>query len=723
MGHAMCRTMGPLLACSACVHAATFTVELAATSSTTVTPGGSVGYEITGELTDGQFGMAAFAVDLQTNTGVGQPQATDSDPEMGAFARDVGFANPAGYMGTQADDDLIQVGGAQNTIGNDGVVPNPPYPSGSVVTNVAVGSSVVLATGTVTAPAGPGTYTVNLADPIAAVLTSDTPPVYTVERATCVLGANWSFQITVSDGPVTNQNTGAKYQTIQAAIDEAADGHEIVAAEGTYNENVNFGNKNIILKSTKPDDPAVVAGTIIDGGASGPVVTFGGSETSAAVLTGFTLTNGWDVTAGGGVAGNGTGATISKCVITANWSEYGGGISYCNGYISDCVISDNESSSGSGGGFYGCDGTIRACRIVGNSASTVGGGLHNCAANVKDCIISANTAEQGGGGAYWYNTGVAATLTNCTFVHNSCEYSGGGAVHAFGATVFLKNCILWANQTGDPTGHEIAVHGVDGVVDVSYCDVEGGQSEVQVGQDATLVWGLGNMDDDPQFVDADGPDEDPDTWQDNDYHILPRSPCIDRADSGLVSTTDIDGDFREHDSPFIHTGLTVDMGADEVIDSEPGFDGTLPKTQNNVIFLYFGEPIALPPGNALVIVELADPNVDLSGSFAYALGDPNDPNCSTLRATEAGEQLSNQTWYNVTRSVDFQVDDFSLDVCTLRGDADGSGRVTTTDYLAVKAAIGRRGYNRADLDGSGRVTTGDYLVVKAYLGRRAPAKP
>jgi len=46
MGHAMFRTIGPLLACSACVHAATFTVELAATSSATVTPGGTVGYEI-----------------------------------------------------------------------------------------------------------------------------------------------------------------------------------------------------------------------------------------------------------------------------------------------------------------------------------------------------------------------------------------------------------------------------------------------------------------------------------------------------------------------------------------------------------------------------------------------------------------------------------------------------------------------------------------------------
>ncbi len=479
------------------------------------------------------------------------------------------------------------------------------------------------------------------------------------------------------------------------------------------------------------------------------MVTFGGSETSGAVLTGFTLTNGWDVTAGGGVAGNGTGATISKCVITANWSEYGGGVSYCNGDISECVISENESSSGSGGGlyecdgtiegcavsanganwgggFYGCDGTIRACQIVGNSAYTVGGGLHNCAANVKDCVISANTADQGGGGAYWYNTGVAATMTNCTFVHNSCGYFGGGAVHAFGATVYLKNCILWANQTGDPTGHEIAVHGADGVVDVSYCDVQGGQSETQVGQDATLVWGSGNMDDDPQFVDADGPDEDPDTWQDNDYHILPRSPCIDRAESGLVSTTDIDGDLREHDSPFVHTGLTVDMGADEAIVSMPQADGILPRTQNNAIFLVFDEPITLPGGNPLVITDMHDQS-DVSDSFSYEV-------CAdgvTLWAQENGTLLTNQHWYHVASAPGFGDAPFSFEVCTLQGDGDASGRVTTADYSAVKRALGQRpamcdlavDEQRGDVDGNGRVTTADYSVVKVNLGYRAPAKP
>ncbi|HUW82610.1 MAG TPA: dockerin type I domain-containing protein [Phycisphaerae bacterium] len=159
-----------------------------------------------------------------------------------------------------------------------------------------------------------------------------------------------------------------------------------------------------------------------------------------------------------------------------------------------------------------------------------------------------------------------------------------------------------------------------------------------------------------------------------------------------------------------------------LMSSDPPPDGTLPKTQNNVIRLVFDEPIRfVGSGDPLVIVEL-DGGADVIGAFVCHV-DPNDPTGSTLVASEDGVRLANQTWYNVSPSTSLAVRAFSLDVCTLAGDANGSGRVTTADYSTVKSHLGQYTDGRCDLDGSGRVTTADYGVVKASLGVRIPAKP
>jgi len=162
-----------------------------------------------------------------------------------------------------------------------------------------------------------------------------------------------------------------------------------------------------------------------------------------------------------------------------------------------------------------------------------------------------------------------------------------------------------------------------------------------------------------------------------------------------------------------------------LISSDPNTDGTLPKTQNNVIRLVFNAPITMPGGDPLVIVELADPNNDLTGSFTYT-ADPNetgDATGATLKATENGAVLTNLTWYRVTPDASFDVLAFTLDACTLQGDCNQSDRVTTADYSCVKAALGERGDVREDLNGSDRVTTADYSVVKSHLGDRSSTKP
>jgi len=81
--------------------------------------------------------------------------------------------------------------------------------------------------------------------------------------------------------------------TLQNAIGVAAATDEIIVAQGTYNELIDFSGKAITLRSTNPTDPAVVAATIIDGsGLGGSVVTCASNEGPDTLLSGFTITGG-----------------------------------------------------------------------------------------------------------------------------------------------------------------------------------------------------------------------------------------------------------------------------------------------------------------------------------------------------------------------------------------------------------------------------------------------
>ena len=165
--------------------------------------------------------------------------------------------------------------------------------------------------------------------------------------------------------------------------------------------------------------------------------------------------------------------------------------------------------------------------------------------------------------------------------------------------------------------------------------------------------------------------------------------------------------------------------------SEPPADGSLPKTQSNLILCVFDDWIALPAsGNPLVIKDMTNGCADVSNQFVYAI-DPDDPNGRTLEARETDpndpnnhDVLPDMTWYQINSAPAWaMVEPFQFEVYTLVGDCNNSGRVTTADYSGVKATLGDRGDLREDLNGSARVTTADYSVVKATLGDRAPIKP
>ena len=98
-----------------------------------------------------------------------------------------------------------------------------------------------------------------------------------------------------------------------------------------------------------------------------------------------------------------------------------------------------------------------------------------------------------------------AAIQNNTVVYNSA-YRGGGMYGCPGPTY---NCILWGN-TASVVGPQSYF-----CYEFSYCCVQGGAT------------GEGNIADNPIFMDADGPDDDPETLEDNDYRLVIDSLRVD----------------------------------------------------------------------------------------------------------------------------------------------------------------------------------------------------
>ncbi|MEI6499744.1 MAG: right-handed parallel beta-helix repeat-containing protein [Armatimonadota bacterium] len=254
--------------------------------------------------------------------------------------------------------------------------------------------------------------------------------------------------------------TRVGYATIQAALNAATTGQNVVVQPGTWHERINFNGKAITVRSTAPTEPAVVAATVINGDAGGSVVTFNHSEKVTSVLTGLTITNGSGTAAtlashparaGGGIYCNGSSPTISGNAITGNSVvgtatvvPIGGGI-HCNNaspVISGNTISGNKVkvNSGSNSGFGGGIGCYTSSpKIISNTVSgnTVyatdqagGGGLwcHTGSPKIVNNTVSGNTvdaADNGEGGGICC-TETSETISGNVITGNQSSYLGGG---------------------------------------------------------------------------------------------------------------------------------------------------------------------------------------------------------------------------------------------------------------------------------------------------------
>ncbi|MDD5140812.1 MAG: immunoglobulin domain-containing protein [Verrucomicrobiales bacterium] len=366
---------------------------------------------------------------------------------------------------------------------------------------------------------------------------------------------------------------------IHDATEVAIDGNLILVTNGIYGSggtyvaeaNTRAGLiKAVTLRSVNGSEATAIVG----GGQRG---VFVGSN---AVLSGFTVSNGFAAAGGGGIWCEPAGV-VTNCLVQGNSAGfnkagggiYGGtvfnsvimentGISGAGAYRSrlfNCIISSNSTIAGGygyGAGAYQC--ILSNCLVIGNNAvySASGGGTAN--GTNYYCTISGNTAA-GGGGSYSstnfncillgntsrsigggsrdggnFNCLIASNSSasygggvyggahyNCTIVNNSVNsinYSGGGAY-----SCALYNSIIYFNSAVSGSNWSSAAL-------IFCCTVPGG-----------------SVTNDPSFSNLAG----------GDFHLQTGSPCINAGNNGNVrGTNDLDGNPRL-------VGYAVDIGAYE----------------------------------------------------------------------------------------------------------------------------------------------------------------
>jgi hypothetical protein len=238
-------------------------------------------------------------------------------------------------------------------------------------------------------------------------------------------------------------------------------------------------------------------------------------------------------------------------VFSSLGSGYGGGI--CCEYSTTAAISGNAildnsvraERSACGGGIY--TGWSSSPLIFSNKISrnyvytdgydfhaSQGGGIYSrVSSTIINNIITANIAEYNyaandayGGGIY-HGQGDVKILNNI-LAENYAESLGGG-LYITGCRMDVINTIMWENDSGEGLESVVIKMGSNpSILTISYSDLEGGASAVNVASGCTLNWGAGMIDADPLFVNgplggyylsqtAAGQSED--------------SPCVDAGDA------------------------------------------------------------------------------------------------------------------------------------------------------------------------------------------------
>lgn len=217
--------------------------------------------------------------------------------------------------------------------------------------------------------------------------------------------------------------------TIQAGVDSAKAGDEVVLASGIFigpgNREVDFGNKAITVTSL-----AGVHSSVVDCGGAGRGFVFNSGEGTTSVLEKITVRNGVANFQGGAIFCRSSSPTIRGNVFEDNFAAREGGAIYCDS--SAALIQGNKferNTSESGGGLWisGCSSVVvEDNEFVDNEAEN-GGGLA-CHSSFPEILCNQFTTNQAKffGGGMDILDGSSPVIHDNDFVSNEAGEYGGG---------------------------------------------------------------------------------------------------------------------------------------------------------------------------------------------------------------------------------------------------------------------------------------------------------
>jgi hypothetical protein len=342
----------------------------------------------------------------------------------------------------------------------------------------------------------------------------------------------WYVATTGSDGGGSGTQE-SPFATIQTGINASGDGNTVHVAMGTYVENLVFGGKNLSLIGADSSN------TIIDGDSVSQVINLNNGEDSTTVIKNFTLRNGT------GWEGNGS-------AILMDGGDYGPKLE--NLYITQNY--DNAITS------FGSTFSLKNSRIINNYGRSLS--IQAPQLSTIDNVVITGNGE--GVEIIGYSTAVFTNVTISNHVSEAINY----VVYIRSSTLTFKNTLIVGNKYGiftenggslkminsnivSNTGRPLEfVRGGSGTIinsiisnntnpiilldgdnpetaaNFSYSIIEGGWSSINNEDGGTLVWGSGNIDVNPMFVDT----------ANGNYNLLASSMLIN---AGHPDSTDSDG--------------------------------------------------------------------------------------------------------------------------------------------------------------------------------------
>lgn len=250
------------------------------------------------------------------------------------------------------------------------------------------------------------------------------------------------------DPAVHNITKDKYYTTIQAGINDANSNDTLVVYRGTYYERIDFNGTAVTIRSTDPNDPNIVAATIINANSlTEDAVMFDSGEGSSSILNGFTVTNG----------------------------RYGINCTFSSPFITNCTITYNESH-----GIYckASSPTVEMCRLIRNGNTGMMSFNYTPASEtfysyptIRNCIAAKNS----GSGMF---------IDSETVEFSNCTMYGNNSFGIAGAYDNIRNCIIWDNNGIDLSENCSATYS---------CieDIEPGQGNIYI---------------DPMFIDSNNSD-------------------------------------------------------------------------------------------------------------------------------------------------------------------------------------------------------------------------